>query len=123
MKKLAEPLWLDEPSDKDCAAAETCLQLLYGDKKSHKWRKALKGAQVKHYAAKDLLRASGTPISEVQAFDFSKQQTEIADGMFLSPILLLRQDEGNCLIIADGFHRMGAVFCRDQEALIPCKIA
>ena len=61
-------------------------------------------------------------ISEVQAFDWSKQQKEIAQGKPLSPILLVRQDNGGHLIIADGFHRMCALFAHDQEIKVPCKI-
>lgn len=122
MKKPAELKWLDIPDDHDYEAAETYLQLLYGPKKARRWAKALKSAEMQKYAAKDILRASETPISEVQAFDWVKQQKEIASGTPLSPILLIRQEDGSALIIADGFHRLCAVFCADQEANVPCKI-
>ncbi|GAC1427350.1 MAG: hypothetical protein NVSMB6_27540 [Burkholderiaceae bacterium] len=122
MKKPKAVQWLDAPTDKDYAASETYLQLLYGPKKARRWAKALKGADVQKFSAKDILRASATPISEVQAFDWVKQEKEIQDGTALAPILLVRQENGGHLIIADGFHRLCAVFCRDQEASIPCKL-
>jgi hypothetical protein len=122
MKKPVEVKWLDKPVDKDYLAAETFLQLLYEPKKANKWAAALKDAEMAKFAAKDLLRASATPISEVQAFDWVKQHQAIAEGKPLAPILLVRQDNGGRLIIADGFHRLCAVFCADQEALVPCKI-
>ncbi|MDB5776417.1 MAG: hypothetical protein JWP38_2550 [Herbaspirillum sp.] len=122
MKKPVEIKWLPKPADKDYVAAETYLQLLYGPKKARSWSKKLKAAAMSKYAAKDLLRASATPISEVQAFDWVKQHKEIAEGKPLSPLLLIRQDNGGPLIIVDGFHRLCAVFAADEQALVPCKI-
>ena len=122
MKKPVEVKWLDKLVDKDYLSAETFLQLLYEPKKAHKWAVALKNAKMAKFAAKDVLRASATPISEVQAFDWVKQHQAIAEGKKLAPILFVRQDNGGHLIIADGFHRLCAVFHKDQEALVPCKI-
>jgi hypothetical protein len=40
-----------------------------------------------------------------------------------SPHLLLVRDEANGkLVIADGFHRLRAVYALDEDARIPCKI-
>jgi hypothetical protein len=122
MKKPVQVKWLGKPTHGDYVSAETYLQLLYGPKKARKWAAALEDAEIAKFAAKDVLRASATPISEVQAFDWVKQQQAIAQGKQLAPILLVRRDNGGHLIIADGFHRLCAVFCVDQEALVPCKI-
>jgi len=54
-------------------------------------------------------------MSEIEAFDWTKQQKEIKEGKPLSPILIVKQDNGGHLIIADGFHRMCALFANDQE--------
>ena len=123
MKKPAEPKWLDKPADKDVKAAESFLQLLYGPKKARRYSKSLEIADLEKYPARDLLRASETPIAEVQAFDWLKQRKEIAAGTAMSPILLIRQENGGHLIIADGFHRLCAVFSIDQDAPVPCFIA
>ena len=114
--------WLPEPAATDYDAAQSFLQLLYSSKKARRWAKELKRQEIDEYAAKDILRASGTPMSEVKAFDWSRQQKEIEQGKPLSPILLVRQDNGGHLIIADGFHRMCALFAYDQEVKVPCKI-
>lgn len=114
--------WLPKPAQKDYEAAEAFLNLLYPAKKADGWTKDLKRARMSEFLAKDILRASGTPMSEVQAFDWSKQQKEIDDGTPLSPILLVKQDDGGHLIIADGFHRLCALFANDQEIKVPCKI-
>ena len=119
-KKIVK--WLPEPADKDYDAAQSFLQLLYNSKKARRWAKELKAKEITEYTAKDILRASGTPMSEVRAFDWSKQQKEIDEGKPLSPILIVKQDNGGHLIIADGFHRLCALFTNDQEVKVPCKI-
>ena len=69
MKKTMVPKWLDEPVDKDYSSARDYLELLYGSKKARRWSKDLKKAPMSKHLARDLLRASATPISEVQLFD------------------------------------------------------
>jgi disulfide oxidoreductase YuzD len=50
----------------------------------------------------------------------TKDREKIKSGKVLSPILLVR-DNGR-LIIADGYHRMCAVYAEDEDADIPCRI-
>jgi hypothetical protein len=40
----------------------------------------------------------------------------------LSPLLLVRDTRTSKLIIADGYHRLCAVYMFDEDAVIPCKI-
>jgi disulfide oxidoreductase YuzD len=40
----------------------------------------------------------------------------------LSPLLLYRDQARGRLIIADGYHRLCAVYKLDEDAIIPCKI-
>ncbi len=75
------------------------------------------------YAAKDILRASGTSILYIEAFDWSKHEKSLSDGKPLAPILLVRQSNNGPLIVADGFHRLCALFSADEEIKVPCKIA
>lgn len=121
-KKKTDIQWLDEPVAKDYDAAQKYLELLCEPKKARSLVKKLKRADMSAYAAKDILRASGTLLSDIQAFDWTKQQSEIRSGEPLSPILLVRRDDGNRLIVADGFHRMCAVFSTDEHVVVPCKI-
>lgn len=114
--------WMPEPAPKDYEAAAAFLRLLYPARKVAGWTRELKRAKMSAFLAKDILRASGTPMSEVHAFDWSKQQKEIDRGTPLSPMLLVRQDNGGHLIVADGFHRLCALFANDQEVTVPCKI-
>ena len=41
---------------------------------------------------------------------------------WIAPLLLVRMKDHSKLIIADGYHRLCAVYSFDEDALIPCKI-
>lgn len=123
MKKKGEIQWLDQPVPHDYEAAEEYLQLLFEPKQARLLSRRLKRAAMAQYAAKDILRASGTSILYIEAFDWSKHQKELTAGKPLAPILLVRQENGGPLIIADGFHRLCALFSADEDIQVPCKIA
>ncbi len=50
-----------------------------------------------------------------------KGTSKIQSGTALSPLLLVRQ-EGQRTVVADGYHRLCAVYRLDEDASIPCKI-
>ena len=52
-----------------------------------------------------------------------KDRRKIRGGRKLSPLLLVRDEARGRLIIADGYHRLCAIYYFDEDALIPCKIA
>lgn len=122
MKKNKEVEWLSKPSAKDYPAAEAYLQLVFKKKKAFKLANKLRRAPITQFAAKDILRASGLPMAEVSAFDWKNQKNEVKHHTPLSPILLVRRGKGDNLIVADGFHRLCAVFAFDQQAEVLCKI-
>jgi hypothetical protein len=41
----------------------------------------------------------------------------------VSPLLLCRDPQHGKLVIADGYHRLCAVYSFDEDAMIPCQIA
>ena len=51
-----------------------------------------------------------------------KDRKKIHDGRKLSPLLLVRASTTGTVIIADGYHRLCAVYSVDEDATIPCKI-
>ncbi|NTW48162.1 MAG: hypothetical protein HGB19_00230, partial [Chlorobiales bacterium] len=51
-----------------------------------------------------------------------RDQQKIESGQKLSPILLVRDPIHGKVVIADGYHRMCALYTYDEEAIIPCKI-
>jgi hypothetical protein len=117
---MAEEHWQDEPESQDFPAAESYLSLLVGHVAARKLVKALRKQDVlEHFAAKDILRASGLPLlatddSEVEA-DFAK----VKKGDKLSPVLLV---QGEPLWVADGYHRVCASYHLDEKILVPCRM-
>lgn len=123
MKKKPKVIeWLPKPADKDYPAAELFLTLLFSAKRATSIIKKLRKEKTTIFLAKDILRASETPIEQVQAYDWVKQNAEIQAGIAISPLLLVRQNNGSKLIVADGFHRLCAAFALDQDAKVPCRI-
>ena len=51
-----------------------------------------------------------------------KDRKKIKNGKQLSPLLLVRDEANAKLIIADGYHRLCAVYSLTEDVLIPCKI-
>lgn len=118
----AKPTWTQDVADHDYKAAEAYLGLLFRPKKARRLSERLHAADISEYLAKDILRASNISLTDIMAFDWTKQQKEIKQHTAFSPILIVRQCKGRPLVIADGFHRMCATFAADQEVKVPCKI-
>jgi hypothetical protein len=51
-----------------------------------------------------------------------RDREKVLAGQSLSPLLLVRARSNQEVVIADGYHRMCAVYSFDEDALIPCKI-
>ena len=111
--------WLSEPEEPNYPAALSFLSLLFRD--SLPIVEQLKKAPVTEFKAKDIFRASGLSLLGVSNSHVQKDLAKIAAGRPLSPILLVRR-EGEKVIIADGYHRICAVYSLNEDALIPCKI-
>jgi len=74
------------------------------------------------FKAKDIFRASGLSLLGVSNSHVEKDRKKIRDGRKLSPLLLIRENGHGRVIIADGYHRLCAVYSLDEDALIPGKI-
>jgi len=51
-----------------------------------------------------------------------KDRKKIRNGVALSPLLLVRDEPNGRVVVADGYHRLCAVFGFDEDAWIRCKI-
>jgi len=122
MGKQIEIKWLPEPDEKNYPAAESYLGLLHDDTTVKAIVSSLRTAPVSQFKAKDIFRASGLPLMGISNSQVEKNRRKIEDGNSLSPILLVRDEHNGKVIIADGYHRMCAVYSYDQDELIPCKI-
>jgi hypothetical protein len=112
--------WKDEPEDQDFPAAESFLSLLAGTEAAAKLAKALRKKQpLRHYAAKDILRASRLPLLGTDDSEVAADLEKIKNGERLSPVLLVY---GEPLWVADGYHRVCTSYHLDEKAGVPCRV-
>ena len=115
-------LWLDDVQEHDYPAAESYLCLIYQDKLARQIVKSLRKADVVEFKAKDIFRASGLSLLGVSNSHVEKDSKKIAKGTALSPLLLVRDSALGKVVVADGYHRMCAIYLVNEDALIHCKI-
>jgi hypothetical protein len=115
--------WLSDPEEQDYPAALSYLSLLYDEQTATVWVNKLKRAAASEFKAKDIFRASGLPLLGTSNTHVQKDRQRIKSGRALSPLLLVRDSANGRVIIADGYHRLCAVYSYNEDAVIPCKIA
>ena len=122
MKSEIEISWLPNPEDHDYPAALSYLSLIYDEKTAKKYVADLRAASVSTFKAKDIFRASSLSLLGVSNSHVEKDISKIKNGAKLSPLLLVRDSVNGKVVIADGYHRLCAVYSFNEDALIPCKI-
>ena len=123
MSKNVRIKWLGEPEKQDYPAALSYLSLIYKESTAEALVKRLKRSRISEFKAKDIFRASGLSLLGISNSRVEKDQQKIKSGQGLSPLLLVRDSDHGKVIIADGYHRLCAVYAFDEDAVIPCKIA
>jgi len=118
----AYPSWLEEPQAHDYLAAQKYLSLIYDDEKASELVAKLRASGMSEFAAKDISRASGLVLLPADNEHVQHDQAKIKAGEQLSPLLLVRAPQLGRLIIADGYHRMCAVYAVAEDTPVPCKI-
>ena len=119
---MADIEWLKKPEASNYPAAASYLSLVYDDAKVKKFVHRLRVARVRKFKAKDIFRASALSLLGVSNEHVEKDRKKIRDGKALSPLLLVRDEAHGKVIIADGYHRLCAVYSFDEDAEIPCQI-
>ncbi|AKJ70425.1 hypothetical protein ABW99_06910 [Pandoraea thiooxydans] len=114
--------WLKAPQPHDYPAAEAYLRLILLPQAARLAAVELTSAAMTTLAAKDIFRASGVSLLGVSNSHVEKDRARITRGKKLSPLLLFRNPDQGRLVIADGYHRLCAVYMFDEDAMIPCKI-
>ncbi len=122
MSKKSGIMWLSEPEEHDYPATQSYLSLLYDAKTATAYVNKLKRAAISEFKAKDIFRASGLPLLGTGNSHVAKDQQKIESGRKLSPLLLVRDSANGKVIIADGYHRLCAVYANNEDAVIPCRI-
>lgn len=116
------PRWLKDVGDRNFPAAESYLALIHPPKQVRKFIAALRAAKPAQFMAKDIFRASGLSLLGVSNYQVEKNRQKIRQGIALSPILLVRDEVNGRVVVADGYHRLCAVYGFNEEVLIPCRI-
>lgn len=115
-------LWLSDVEEHDYPAAESYLRLIYNETAVQPLVDALRRAPVSRFKAKDVFRASALSLLGVSNSHVAKDQRKIERGQAISPLLLVRDTANGKVVIADGYHRMCAIYSFNEDALIHCKI-
>ncbi len=115
--------WLEVPAAANYPAALAYLTLVFEARRAKALVKQLGDEKVVEFKAKDIFRASGLSLLGVSNSHVQRDLKKIRAGKALSPLLLVRAPEVAKLIIADGYHRLCAVYSVDEDAVVPCKIA
>lgn len=120
--KVLEIKWLPEPEEHNYPAAESYLTLLYSNRRARKMVATLRAAPVEQFKAKDIFRASQLSLLGVSNSHVVKDRKNIKNGVSLSPLLLVRDEQNGRVVIADGYHRLCAIYGFNEDAWIHCKI-
>lgn len=123
MPKAASGIgWLTAPEPHDYDAAESYLNLTFDGAAARRLVARLRRAPLTQFKAKDIFRASGLSLLGISNTHVEKDRRKIAARDKLSPLLLVRDATHARVVIADGYHRLCAVYGYDEDALIPCRI-
>ncbi len=122
LKKNYKIKWMNVPEAHNYPAAESYLNLIYTPSESKKMVKQLRTSKITYFKAKDIFRSSKLSLLGISNSHVEKNHKKIKDGEKISPILLVRDRKNRILIVADGYHRMCAVYHFDEDVLIPCQI-
>ena len=120
MKKKIK--WLPKPASRNYPAAQSYLSLMFDPFTVEKYIKQLQCQKISYFKAKDIFRASKLSLLGISNSHIEKNYKKIKNGEPLSPILLMRDGKDRMVIVADGYHRMCAVYHIDEDILIPCQI-
>jgi disulfide oxidoreductase YuzD len=117
---MKQKIWLSDPEEHDFPAAEDYLTLLFPPEETAKIVLQLKNNKTAVKKAKDILRASRLELLPKDNVHVRADLKKVKDGQKLSPVLLVRDRN---LVIADGYHRVCAIYYLSEDQEVPCRIA
>ena len=123
MEKKKIIKWRSKPQKHDYPAAASYLSLVLRQQAAENAAMELESAEMSEFPAKDIFRASMLSLLGVSNSHVERDRAKIIQDEKLSPLLLFRDKRNGKLVIADGYHRLCAVYTFDENAMIPCKIA
>lgn len=120
--KRKEITWLPDEQEHDYPAAESFLRIIYNEDRVAQMMAGLRGAPIVEFKAKDIFIASQLPLLDSSNSHVAMDRKKIRKGLGLSPLLLIRDEQNGKVVIADGYHRLCAIYAFNEDALIRCKI-
>lgn len=122
MSKKNKINWLALPDKHDYPAAASYLSLIYEPDVVAGFIQKLQQASMSSFKAKDIFRASGLSLLGISNTEVETDRKKIRHEISLSPLLLVRDSLNGKVVIADGYHRLCAVYETNEDTVIPCKI-
>lgn len=122
MKNKRKIKWLKILQSHDYTGAYSYLSLIYNEPTCVELINKLKATSISKFKAKDIFRAANVSLLGISNSHVEKDKKNIKKGIALSPILLIRDSSNGKVIIADGYHRLCAVYSFDEDSIISCKI-
>lgn len=120
MNEIKTILWEKEAAENNIKAADEYLHLKFSkadaDLAAEKFKKHKD--RIENFKAKDLLRASGLKLLPTSDEEVAEKLKKIKANEPLKPVLLVRDKHD--LYIADGYHRVCAVYHIDDAAEVAC---
>ncbi len=120
--KVKEITWLPDEQEHDYPAAESFLRIIYNEDRVAQMVAGLRGAAIVQFKAKDIFIASQLPLLGFSNSHVARDRKKIRKGLGLSPLLLVRDEQNGKVVLADGYHRLCAIYAFNEDALIQCKI-
>jgi hypothetical protein len=114
--------WLGDVEEHNYPAAKSYLSIIYSEDQVVDMMIRFKHAEIMQFKAKDIFRASQLSLLGVSNLHVEKDRKKINKGVCLSPLLFLRDSLNGKVVIADGYHRLCAIYEFDEDAWIHCKI-
>lgn len=114
--------WRRGVEGQDYPAAESYLGIVHTREQVAELIAKLKQAPVVQFKAKDIFRATQLSLLGISSSHVEKDRKRIRKGKRLSPVLLVRDERNGKVVIADGYHRLCAIYEFDEDAWIHCKI-
>jgi hypothetical protein len=120
--ELKKIRWLADVAELDYAAAGSYLGIIYSADRVSAIMAKFRRAAIGQFKAKDIFRASQLSLLGVSSLHVEKDRKRIAQGKGLSPLLMVRDKRNGKVVIADGYHRLCAIYSVNEDASIQCKI-
>ncbi|MGA2749417.1 MAG: hypothetical protein ABSG59_11630 [Verrucomicrobiota bacterium] len=120
--KLTNIKWHSDAEEQDYPAAESYLSILYDDERVAEMMAKFRNTPIVQFRATDIFRASQLSLLGISSSHVERDRKRIRKGKRLSPLLLVRDEHNGKVVIADGYHRLCAIYEFDENAWIHCKI-